>query len=537
MIYEQILQQKTALNKNTIKLSKTPRPNYQATKAIIQTGTNLLENVKQKHYYNLTKQLKQALNQLKTNSNIVIKPADKNLGTTVIERTIYVTLTNEHLQDTTTYKPLDSNPLEATTKKITALIHQLCDQRLIDTDTHNQLLPPTNPRLGYFYTLPKLHKQTLSTRPIISQINHPTRNISQYLHEQLQSTAIKAKTHIQNSQTLQTKLQQLKLTSNIKLFTADITSLYTNIPTTEGIDKTTKMYLLDTPKANQLNESLLRSLLHNTLTQNVFTFNNNYYRQIQGTAMGTIMAPTYANCYLRYLEEIEQPTNNPNLLLYLRYIDDILGVYDNSNNDFDKLLTQLKETYKPLQLTIEHSEDAVNFLDITIKNNKIKHLLETTLYKKPENNKKLIPATSNHPQHTLTNILTNEMARRTNLCSNHSEKLAEIANLTHEALSQRYSNKAIYSATLKLKQKIKKKKENPNKKRLILTYNKHTEKLTKKLKQTWKNYQTESNTNSKSPLRIAYRNQNNLSKHLIRAKFQTESEPPHFASGLGTGKG
>ena len=48
---------------------------------------------------------------------------------------------------------------------------------------------------------------------------------------------------------------------------------------------------------NPSNESLL-TLLDAILTKNNFTFNNEHYLQIAGTAMGTKTAPSYANIVL-----------------------------------------------------------------------------------------------------------------------------------------------------------------------------------------------------------------------------------------------
>ena len=94
------------------------------------------------------------------------------------------------------------------------------------------------------------------------------------------------------------------------------------------------------PKEPKLNPIALKTLLYNTLTQNVFTFNNNYYQQIKGTAMGTIMAPTYANCYLKHKEELwlTQEPLLKNIILIKRYIDDIFIIYDNSDNDLNIFL-------------------------------------------------------------------------------------------------------------------------------------------------------------------------------------------------------
>ena len=82
----------------------------------------------------------------------------------------------------------------------------------------------------------------------------------------------------------------------------DVTSLYTNIPLDEGI-KCIKD-LIDSKRQNSLpsNGNVVR-MLELVLKCNNFMFNNDHYLQINGTAMGTQVAPTYANLFMDSLEE------------------------------------------------------------------------------------------------------------------------------------------------------------------------------------------------------------------------------------------
>ena len=48
--------------------------------------------------------------------------------------------------------------------------------------------------------------------------------------------------------------------------------------------------------------STLCDLIRMILTMNNFSFNDNHYLQIHGTAMGTKMAPSYANLFLGLFE-------------------------------------------------------------------------------------------------------------------------------------------------------------------------------------------------------------------------------------------
>ena len=54
-----------------------------------------------------------------------------------------------------------------------------------------------------------------------------------------------------------------------------------------------------------------------------FTFNGDHYLQINGTAMGTKMAPSYANIFMGKLEKqlLESSIERP--LSWYRFIDDV----------------------------------------------------------------------------------------------------------------------------------------------------------------------------------------------------------------------
>ena len=67
----------------------------------------------QNTYSNLTLQEKSALNNLKNNQSIVIKPCDKGGGICTMNTRGYLTKIHTHLQDRNTYKPLTYNPASA----------------------------------------------------------------------------------------------------------------------------------------------------------------------------------------------------------------------------------------------------------------------------------------------------------------------------------------------------------------------------------------------------------------------------------------
>ncbi|XP_059584358.1 uncharacterized protein LOC132250811 [Alligator mississippiensis] len=132
---------------------------------------------------------------------------------------------------------------------------------------------------------------------------------------------------VQDTTDLLRKLKNIDhLPSNTLLATMDVTSLYTNIPHQNGI-QACLTYLQKQDYNPEYRPKDITELIHFILTHNNFTFNNQHFLQMMGIAMGTKMAPQYANLFMSHLEEdfLKNCTIKP--LLYLRYIDDIFIIW------------------------------------------------------------------------------------------------------------------------------------------------------------------------------------------------------------------
>ena len=87
-----------------------------------------------------------------------------------------------------------------------------------------------------FYLLPKIHKVDNPGRPIVSTINCPTELISKYLDCICFSLVTKLPTSIKDTSDVIRLCKDFKFTDDYQyryLFTMDICSPYTNIPTAE----------------------------------------------------------------------------------------------------------------------------------------------------------------------------------------------------------------------------------------------------------------------------------------------------------------
>jgi hypothetical protein len=217
------------------------------------------------------------------------------------------------------------------------------------------------------------------------------------------------------------------LTDDSVILCADVTSLYPSIKHKFGI-LAVRNVLIDLGASTDIIE-LISDLLFWVLTNNYLSFNNELYRQIDGTAMGTPVAVCYANIVLYYMERDLVDGFN----LYHRYIDDIFAICKNNQRailfveKFNKLNTNI-------QLESVTIDKKGIFLDLEI--SLIKDDITYTLYQKPMNKYQYIPLLSAHPKHMIQNFIRNELNRYRKYC-NDNDKYREIVTLFYSRLLAR----------------------------------------------------------------------------------------------------
>ena len=124
----------------------------------------------------------------------------------------------------------------------------------------------------------------------------------------------------------------MELPDNAFLFTADATSMYTNIDTGVAL-KIIPEYLFANEKKFGYDAETLTAALHIVFRNNLFRFRDKYAKQTSGTAMGKRPAPPWATLFFGmkesglcsnkgFLKKFED-----NLLFYKRCLDDILSIW------------------------------------------------------------------------------------------------------------------------------------------------------------------------------------------------------------------
>ncbi|CAJ0943784.1 unnamed protein product [Ranitomeya imitator] len=126
-----------------------------------------------------------------------------------------------------------------------------------------------------------------------------------------------------------------------------------------------------------------------------------FFFQIKGTAMGSNVAPPYANIFMDYFEKsfvYPHSLFSAHIIYWRRFIDDIFFVWTGTSEDLLLFHNDLNSSISGLSFTIHSDQHSVNFLDTTI-TIMPDGTLESDLYVKTTDRNSLLLYTSSHPSH------------------------------------------------------------------------------------------------------------------------------------------
>jgi hypothetical protein len=378
--------------------------------------------------HNLPPSSRKLLQFFKRSHNFIILPTDKNLGPAIMERATYIKRSlSDHLNDTLTYQRLSQHEAIAILHKAESNMQAIIMKHKLFLPEHESTylhrVFQLDRRIPQFYTIPKVHKSPWKTRPIVSCVNSTLGYLSKWVDRQLQKIVHLCPAYLKDSQSLLSKLRTLpKLPPTAMFVIADAVSMYTNINTQHGLDTLRNWFHLhrhDLPRRFPVDMILAATEL--IMTCNVFQFDDTYWLQTSGTAMGTSLACMYATVYYAYHEEtILLPqfhhTERNALLHYSRLIDDTFQIWDLALlppqftiATFTKQLQHVMH-FGTLPWEVEPPRKSVNFLDLTI-TLAPDGSLTTSTYVKPMNLHLYIPPTSAHPNGVLKSLIFGTLQR------------------------------------------------------------------------------------------------------------------------------
>ncbi|XP_062826329.1 uncharacterized protein LOC134296130 [Anolis carolinensis] len=370
--------------------------------------------IKQKRSYSTNFSSKEwhILHNLANDKDLVWKPADKGGAIVLMNRTDYMDEIHRQLSVREHYLNIERDP----THHIQSIIRTVTLEGLalgyISEDVYKFLHTPW-PRIPVLYTLPKIHKniRPVPGRPIVSGSGSVLEPLAKFVDHYLQPFVKQTSSYVRDTKHFINIIESLVIPTDAVLMSVDVISLYTNIPLEEA------RYICESTLNRRPNHHpptfFLLDLLDIILEKNYFKFDEKYYFQIQGVAMGSPVAPAIANLFMDNLENetILNHTKNPvadGIIKYCRFIDDIFIIV-NSHQEAVTLLSWINTIHLKIKFTGNISSTSLIFLDVVV--TKENDRLKVSNHRKTTDRNSLLHYNSYHHWALKNNLPFTQMLR------------------------------------------------------------------------------------------------------------------------------
>ena len=305
---------------------------------------------------------------------MVIQKADKGNTIVILNKNDYISRLNRILDETSKFKRLHLeegkilNHIIHTEQRIIDLFKSLKNQNEISEKNYDNLYP-SGSKPGILYGLGKIHKalkeEIPTFRRILSAIGTPTYKLAKFCDKLLKPITTNEYT-IKDSFSFAKEVEEFD--SNLKMATFDVKSLFTKIPLTETIGLCVENLYRNQTHIDNISKNYFRRLLEMAMYESFFIFDQKYYKQCDGVAMGSPLGLTLANVFMCHFENIrlENCPTQFKLVVYRRYVGDTFLLF-RSTEHAEKFKNYLNKQHKNIALTSEMEQnDSLSFLDITI---------------------------------------------------------------------------------------------------------------------------------------------------------------------------
>jgi len=317
-------------------------------------------------------------------------------------------------------------------------------------------MPPSTPVIFTYFpkfikTVCLANTQLPPGRPIVADVDTESSRICAYIDFYLKLLSVLHPSYIKDTYDFVKKICNQPVPHNSLLITANVESLYTNMKL-DLILKSIYEAFLESPDPFRPDIHLLE-LLKLTLYYNDFHFDNQFFLQICGIAMGRIYTPSAANIYLKKIYDLATHTPSINPLLYFRFLDDIFGVWPGTVAQLKEYEAHLNTLIPCIKVTFSYNNYTIEFLDTFI----YKHThsnslttLQTKVHFKPTDTHQLLHRSSFHPQHTFKSVIKSEFIRFKRISSTYSHYSFASSILIHSLTSRGYNKSLLRKQKLKI---------------------------------------------------------------------------------------
>ena len=157
----------------------------------------------------------------------------------------------------------------------------------------------------FLLAYPKFIRKTSPIRPIVSSIGSVAYGVAKVLADIIKPLIGCSEHHVQNSQKFAEEKKGMKLEKGECITSYDVVALFTSIPIPSALEVMKKKLEQDTElqKRTIMPVDTILELLAFCLNNTYFLFQDTFYEQTKGAAMGSPISPIIANIFMEAFEQ------------------------------------------------------------------------------------------------------------------------------------------------------------------------------------------------------------------------------------------
>ena len=232
------------------------------------------------------------------------------------------------------------------------------------------------------------------------------------------------------------------------MLSLDVESFFTNVPLEEVLDFLQRKLEPEDTRLPLPTDTFLE-LIRLCVDSNSFSFNDNFYSQTYGVAMGSPLSPVLANLYMEYFESELLPSITPGPSLWHRYVDDVFALWPHDPESFPVFLEALNSLSPSIRFKVEWEVDGkLPFLDALV--HRTRSHFNFSVYRKPMHSGMYVHFFSHHSLHTKIGVASSLFLRALRICD--AQFLDnEIQHLQHSFGSLGYPSHVLKEALARAK--------------------------------------------------------------------------------------
>ena len=202
----------------------------------------------------------------------------------------------------------------------------------------------------------------------------------------------------------------------------DIVSLFTNVPINEALEAISPLLRDDESLEDKTAIPAVEicRLTELCLPSTYFQFQDLFYEQKDGAAMGSPLSPVVTNLYMEACENRALQLAPLQPRMWVRYVDDTFVLWPHGKEELESF-HNLLNSIPSIQFTREEEEGgSLSFLDVKLTKEGGKIL--TGVHKKSTHTDRYIQFSSHHHPHIMTGVVCCLKRRADSICDEHSLK-------------------------------------------------------------------------------------------------------------------